>query len=123
MASLSQPRVLYASCLTVFLIFATSVVGGLLGGAALWFGLARHQPRATQTAELPVYPREEFARLVLDHSPADLLSTLGRPSRTSTDSDTEYWHYFNRTRDPVTGRLDSDVQVIFRDGKVVDVNF
>jgi hypothetical protein len=56
-------------------------------------------------------------------TPREVIEAVGEPDRTSADSDTQYWHFRGRTRDPVTSHIDTDVQVVFRDGKVTSVNY
>lgn len=75
-----------------------------------------------------VYDREEFRDLLLGKSPDEVLAAVGRPESTQ---DTRHafvghqqnWYYRNVTRDPVTGEVDRSVQVNFRNGVVVSVNF
>jgi hypothetical protein len=73
--------------------------------------------------EPPIYSRDEFKDLLMGKTAGEVIAAVGEPFRTSEDSDTAYWHYRRRTRDPITGKIDSDVQVVFRDERVVAVNY
>src|SRR5438270_194190 len=95
---------------------ALSLGGGVVLGVRLAGGLTSGS--AGNEPQEPVYLREEFTGLILGKTPEEVRQLLGTPAKTSSDPDTEYWHYRNRSRDPVTGRLDSDVQIVFRNGKV-----
>jgi hypothetical protein len=92
------------------------------GGVVLGIRLAGGFPSAAENEpEEPVYIREEFTGLILGKTAEEVHQALGPPAKTSADPDAEYWHYRNRTRDPITGRLDSDVQIVFRKGRVEDI--
>jgi outer membrane protein assembly factor BamE (lipoprotein component of BamABCDE complex) len=71
----------------------------------------------------PVYTREAFTHLVMGKTRSEVIQVLGQPERTSTDSDAEYWHYHSRTKDPVSGKVDSDVQLVLHAGRVESVNY
>jgi hypothetical protein len=71
----------------------------------------------------PVFAREDFSRRVMGKSADEVLEAVGRPDVTSDDGGTLFWHFKNRTRDPVTQAEDTDVQVVIKDGKVANVNF
>ena len=107
------------------LLFVLSCAGGMTGSVLLWFGLEElaKAGEAEPAPAVPVYPREEFTRLVRDRTGQEVIYAVGRPDSTSKDSDVEYWHYRRRTRDPITDRIDTDAQVVFRDGKVREVTY
>jgi hypothetical protein len=78
---------------------------------------------ADEEGGLLVYSREEFTELIRGRTPDEVREALGTPAKTSEDPEAEYWHYRNRTRDPITERLDSDVQIVFRKGRVEDITY
>jgi hypothetical protein len=84
--------------------------------------LHMNRPALERTDE-PIRPRDEFTQLLLGKTEEEVLDTAGKPYRTSEDSEFGYWHYRNCTRDPMTEKVDTDVQVIFHNGKVVQVNY
>jgi hypothetical protein len=86
----------------------------------VWWG---RQGPPSPGAEQPVYSRDEFTDLLMGKTGGEVIEAVGEPFRTSEDSDSAYWHYRHRTRDPITGKLDSDVQVVFRKERVVAVNY
>ena len=49
---------------------------------------------------------------------AEVIAAVGKPDETSVDNDATYWHFKKRTRDPLTGDRDTDVQVVIKHGKV-----
>jgi hypothetical protein len=64
--------------------------------------------------------REEFTNLIAGKTPDEVIAAMGAPdsiqrSRKDTDS---IWFYNRRTKDPVTGKVDVSVEVIFKNGKV-----
>ncbi len=119
-----SPRNIFSSCGALLVVLAALAAGGAAGGAALWYKFGRAGPggQAEPPASL-VYGRDDFTQLLMDKSEEDVVEAVGRPDRTSEDSDTSYWHYHRRTQDSVTNRLDDDAQVVFRGGKVVGVNY
>jgi hypothetical protein len=72
---------------------------------------------------LAAYSRADLAALLTGKTEAEVLDAVGKPDGTSEDSQATYWHYRNRTRDPVTGATDSDVQVVFEKGRVAALNY
>lgn len=108
------------------LALAAFVLGSMLtlalaGGA---YYAIRHAGRSTPTPPgPPVYSRPEFTRLVMGKPEDEVIQAVGRPDETSDDRDARYWHFKNRTRDPITGEEDTDVQVVIKGGKVADVNY
>ncbi len=70
-----------------------------------------------------VFTRPEFSKLVMGKSEDQVIQTVGRPDETTEDNDSRYWHFKNRTRDPLTGEEDTDVQVVLKGGKVAEINY
>lgn len=105
-------------------LVALALIAGIFGGAGFeyWSDQKAPQP-ATEPQPPRLYSRDEFKQLLLHKTEAEVVDVVGRPYRTSHDSDTLYWHYPSRTKDPQTSRPDSDAQVIFREGKVVSINY
>jgi outer membrane protein assembly factor BamE (lipoprotein component of BamABCDE complex) len=69
------------------------------------------------------YTREEFRKLVDGKTTDEVKATFGVPVRTTDNGDDVYWYYENLTTDPVTGKVDSSAQVVFRGGKAIRVNY
>ncbi len=64
--------------------------------------------------------RDEFgAKLVVGMSEQEVLAAVGTPDNTTKeDSDGDkYWYYWERTVDPIKGKVDSSIQVCFSKGK------
>src|SRR5437879_320368 len=101
--------------LLLLFVGVVALGGGVVLGIRLAGGFANGP--APGESDLPIYSREEFTGLILGKTPDEVREVLGTPAKTSEDLEAEYWHYRNRTRDPITERLDSDVQVVFRKGK------
>jgi len=102
------------------LLTAAVLAGG--GVFAYWHGKSHSQVQAA--AEAPVvYLRNDFTASVLGKSEDEVLEAIGKPDDTSEDAQAKYWHYRRRTKDPATGRTDSDVQVVFERGRVIALNF
>lgn len=103
------------------------VLGCLLTAAAaggLYYAVALRNPAPAGGGPAgPEFPRPEFTRLVLNKAEAEVVAAVGPPDSTSEDGDTRYWHFKRRTRDPLTGDLDSDVQVVVQGGRAVAVNY
>jgi hypothetical protein len=100
----------------------SSLGAGLVSGFRLagWFEPARAAERESEPA---TYTRQEFTDLVRERSRDEVVRVLGKPDRTSQDEEAEYWHYRDRTRDPLTGRTDSSAQLVIRRGRVEVVNY
>jgi hypothetical protein len=81
------------------------------------------KPSPPSSDSTPVYPRPEFSRRVMGKTEAEVIQAVGKPDETSQDNESRYWHFKKRTRDPLTGGEDSDVQVVIKDGKVVNINY
>lgn len=69
------------------------------------------------------YERGEFRKLVMGKKADDVIRAVGRPDQTQDSDRDQYWYYRERTYDRVTGNLDFSAQVVFRDGRVVAVNY
>lgn len=106
----------------------------LVGGVMLWVFLdppsnPPPRPRATTTTEdlnllksaLPT--RGEFKRRIMGRCESVVIELVGRPDRTQTAGDREYWYFRGRTIDSVTGNIDRSAQVVFETGCVTGVNF
>jgi outer membrane protein assembly factor BamE (lipoprotein component of BamABCDE complex) len=99
----------------------------LLGSAQLTFFLIGcqqdKQPQTDQTQEREVYTRDEFKQLILGKTEDEVLQALGKPRSTSQKENVQYWHYANRTMDPLTKKIDSDAQVVLENGRVRAINY
>jgi outer membrane protein assembly factor BamE (lipoprotein component of BamABCDE complex) len=106
----------------LLLVFVAFLALG--GGVYLGIRLAGGFPSApNEQPQDTVYSRDEFTSQILGQTPDEVRELLGTPAKTSEDPDAEYWHYRHRTRDAITGRLDEDVQIVFRNGKVADITY
>src|SRR5262249_29600779 len=78
----------------------------------------------SSTAPAPI-PREDFKKLALRKTKAEVLEALGRPDSTEDlgDGNHKSWTYRRRAHDPISGKVDRVTQLIFEDGKVVRINF
>ena len=103
--------------------FGLGVVVTAGAAAGLYYGLVLRNPRPPAEPAGPVLTRAEFGQRVTGKTEAEVVAAVGPPDSTSEDADGKYWHYKRRTRDPLTGDLDSDVQVVLKGDKVVAVNF
>jgi hypothetical protein len=115
----------FASSRSALVAFAFTL--GTLFGLGLAVGAsfivrARRPPPAVAPLS-PVYSREEFSRRVLNKSDDEVLAAVGRPDATSEDNEFRYWHFKKRTRDSLTRAEDTDVQVVIKEGKVVEINY
>ncbi|HJZ92362.1 MAG TPA: hypothetical protein VKE40_15910 [Gemmataceae bacterium] len=66
-----------------------------------------------------------FTKQIVGKTPDEVIAAVGAPDsiqRSGKDIDT-IWYYNRRTKDPVTGKVDVSVEVIFKDGKVDRVSF
>jgi hypothetical protein len=84
-------------------------------------GKGQAQAQATDTPAVCL--RDDFNASVLGKSEDQVLEAVGKPDVTSEDAQATYWHYRRRTRNPATGQTDSDVQVVFEQGKVIALNY
>jgi hypothetical protein len=104
------------------------VAGGILAavvlaGLCVWFIFRTHPAAGDGGQQQPVYSRAEFKSKVLGKTEEEVSREMGPPDFTSQDSETLYWHYRNRTRDPAGKGPDTDAQVVFHHGKVDAVNY
>ncbi len=60
-----------------------------------------------------IYTRDEFTKLAIGQSKESVLSVIGKPETTSLSSDSEYWYYQGKTIDPITGKSDYSIQLVF----------
>jgi hypothetical protein len=70
-----------------------------------------------------VFWRDDFDRRVRFRSYNAVIDLVGRPSNTQKLGNSEYWYYYRRTRDEVTGNLDQQAQVVFENGLATHVNY
>jgi hypothetical protein len=101
---------------------------GSLFTLALVVGAYYAIDRARQSQSPPphpprVYSRLEFSHRVLGKSEEGVIEAVGRPDETTEDDDARYWHFKNRTLDPLTQEKDTDVQVVIKGGKVTNINY
>ncbi len=71
------------------------------------------------------YSVEQFKRLVKGKTEQEVIAAVGKPQRIMSREQTEnrtYWYYVYRTYDPATGQAQPQTEVIFRDGRVIQVN-
>jgi hypothetical protein len=106
----------FFSSLATCCILIASVVG--LG----WWVFSR-PVAAGGSAERTIYARADFTAMVQGKTEEEVEELVGKPDSTSRDSDAVYWHFRNRTRDPAGKEADTDVQLVFREGKVASVNY
>ncbi len=100
----------------------------LIASAQLSFFLIGCTPtsreRTTLTSEeKELLTRHQFEERIMGKTTDEVLHAVGRPNTTSQEKNVQYWHYANRTKDPLTGKSDSDAQVVFEDGQVRTVNY
>ena len=62
---------------------------------------------------LKSYTRDEFSKLAMGQSKESVLTIIGKPETTSQSSDSEYWYYHGKTIDPITGKIDYSIQLVF----------
>jgi outer membrane protein assembly factor BamE (lipoprotein component of BamABCDE complex) len=102
-------------------VIAVCVLAGCGVGGLMLLGMGA---AVKNEATAKVYTREEFERLVIGKTKDEVIKAVGRPDRTSKQAEgTEYWYYSDVIRDPITGKLDRQVQVVFEDGLPVRINF
>jgi hypothetical protein len=112
---------------------ALVLLGGLGVGAGMLFWAAAgpgvdHEAQPAAAADGPerVYTRDEFRKLVMGKTPEGVTAAVGPPDRVQEQSgrpDEPVWHYFKRTKDPVTGSMDGSARVAFKAGKAITVNY
>ena len=83
-------------------------------------------PSGTSEPARPQYTRDQFQARIMGKSVDQVIASVGRPDTTQENSGQWYW-YYSCSYDPITGRGDTHVQVVFtccgRDGVVALVNF
>ena len=70
-----------------------------------------------------VYGRDEFKRLVVGKTQAEVKGMLGDPSKTSEADGETIWQYEAVTVDPANEKTDSSAVLRFKDGKVANIEF
>jgi hypothetical protein len=87
---------------------------------------ARAKPTAKEEPSKPAvktHTRDEFRALVLGRTRDQVIEAVGKPDKTQDADGDIYWYYQKRTVDPVTGKVDRSVQVVFLSGVVRSVNY
>lgn len=69
------------------------------------------------------YTRDDFRNLVHNKTKAQVIKEVGPPDETQLLADIEMWYYRGMTLDPLSGRVDVRVQLIFQGGYLTQVNF
>ncbi|WP_165251517.1 hypothetical protein [Paludisphaera soli] len=103
--------------------FVFGTLFGLAMAAGGYVAISRALRPPPPAAASPVYAREDFSRRVMGKSEDEVIAAVGRPDVTTDDGGSLFWHFKKRTRDPLTQEEDTDVQVVIKEGKVVNVNF
>lgn len=85
-------------------------------------GLNAELESLRQANQRPVYQRDEFVQKIRGLTPQELIQLVGKPVR-SFGENNEWWYYNNLTCHPVSGELDSNIQVMFTDGRVSGVTY
>jgi len=101
------------------LLIAGVVVGGC---GLLWLGASRQVVKESRE-EAAAIPRDEFRKRATGKTPEQMIEEFGRPDSTTERATGDYWYYRRRTVDPVTGKVDAHIQVIFKNGRVHEMNF
>ncbi|VTR92541.1 unnamed protein product [Gemmata massiliana] len=73
-----------------------------------------------QSEAKKVYSRDEFRQAILNKNQDDVIALIGKPNRTTESG---YWYYADIVKDPISGKLEDNIQVVFEHGKVVRVNY
>jgi len=113
---LSRPMLAIAAFVVGSVLTLALAVGG-------YYAIRRAGKGSSPPPGPAVYTRSEFSRLVMGKPEDEVIRTVGRPDETTEDSGSRFWHFKNRTRDPVTGEEDTDVQVVLKQGKVEEINY
>lgn len=114
MSSVNRQTLLAAVLIAGFAGTVFGGVGGCLVGHQMGKGGGMAAPSSSK-----VYTRDEFRQAVLGKTPDEVLKLLGKPDR--TDEDGPQWIYYDRRRDPLTGKIDELTFVRFSGGRVADV--
>lgn len=118
-------------------LFAAAILVIVCGGGSIamalmfWTGARVITAPTTMTpdtlpgkVEATVYMREDFRKLVLGKTPAEVIAAVGRPDSTGDISGVgAMWYYKNRTKDSVSGKLDTSAQIVFSNGVASHVNY
>jgi hypothetical protein len=104
-------------------ILGVLVAVGTAGG--LYYQFVWSRPSVEGEVGPGLIPRPDFTARVDGKTEDEVVAAVGRPDETSEDpaSRTKFWHFKRRTRDPVSGVTDADVQVVIMDGRVTAVNY
>lgn len=113
---------LWALALFAFALGSLSTLV-VIGGAYYAINRTRQQAQSPLPHRARVFSREDFSRLVMGKSEEEVIHAVGRPDETSADDEARYWHFKNRTLDPLTQEKDTDVQVVIEGGKVTKINY
>ncbi len=71
----------------------------------------------------PVMMRANFRKAIMGKTPQQVLAKVGKPKSTQDQDGSLFWYYRNKSKDPITGQLDYQIQVVFRKNRVSSVNF
>jgi hypothetical protein len=115
--------------LVVLCVAAVGLIGLVTAGCGGLYLLTRGGPAPAGGGEVvaPAGPkllmRADFEAKVLGKTADEVLAAVGRPDSTQEGTGrSPVWYYKNRTVDPVTGKTDWMIQVVFADGRVDRVN-
>jgi outer membrane protein assembly factor BamE (lipoprotein component of BamABCDE complex) len=70
-----------------------------------------------------VYTRQEFSAKVIGKTSDEVIAAVGKPNSTQQFGRDPNWYYDYRTYDPITGKKDPMIQVVFVNGVVERVNY
>ena len=104
------------------------VIGGAIlvlcggGGAVAAFVLWKAKPGAVTGGQKKTYTRDEFRKLVVGKTEAEVIAAVGRPDGTQNYG-TPFWFYHGVTVDEVSGKTDTSAQLVFKGGVVERVGF
>jgi outer membrane protein assembly factor BamE (lipoprotein component of BamABCDE complex) len=118
MAMAARTCFMYVLLIAILVIVSTQLLLYLIGWEPTKSNLEHEQNQAQQ-----LVTRDEFKQRIMGKTKDEVLAAAGRPSTTSQEESMSYWHYAERTKDPLTGARDSAVQVVFEYGRVVAVNY
>ncbi len=68
---------------------------------------------------------DEFKELVIGKTENEVKQVIGSPKRIKSKQNTEgkiYWYYVYKAVDPNTGKNIPQTEVVFKEGKVIEVN-
>jgi hypothetical protein len=71
----------------------------------------------------PFYTRQRFRELVMGKTPDEVIGAVGRPDETTEAGDVIRWTYRDRVREPGPGKRSATPVVVFREGKVAEVQY